>query len=448
MNVNISVVGIGYVGLVCATGFAEIGNDVVCVDTDADKIERLKEGIIPIYEPGLEEILKENIASGSITFSNDIRDAMAKTSICFIAVGTPMTEDGSADTRHVLDVADSIGRHMQKHMFVVNKSTVPIGTGDKIRERIATRLRERGSDLTFDVISNPEFLKEGMAFNDFMKPDRVVIGVDDERALEIMQELYNPVTQTAGNLIVMDIRSAEMTKYAANAMLATKISFINEMANICERVGADVNKVRVGISSDSRIGYQFLYPGCGYGGSCFPKDVRALIRTADDHGYPADILKSVDAVNRRQKGVVLEKVFRRFGKDLSGRIFAVWGLAFKPDTDDMRESPAIEVITRLCECGATVQAYDPKATEHARNYYFKDNPGVTFHRSKYTALQDAEAMILLTEWKEFRNPDFEELLNVMRSPVIIDGRNQYNRKKMKDLGIEYHQIGVPSDYEG
>ena len=439
---KVAVVGTGYVGLVTGTCFAEMGNTVWCVDVDRDKIEKLKSGIIPIYEPGLSEMVERNHASGTMNFTTDIAEALETSEIAFIAVGTPMGEDGSADLQYVLAVAKSIGQHMKHHMYVIDKSTVPVGTADKVRAAIQEELERRGSSLTFDVISNPEFLKEGSAVNDCMKPDRVVIGIDNERAEAAMRELYKPYFMNNDNLIFMDIPSAEMTKYAANSMLATKISFINEISNICERVGADVNKVRRGIGADRRIGYSFIYPGCGYGGSCFPKDVQALIKTAQSFGYKSKLLQSVEDVNHAQKLVIVENVKRRFGEDLSGKVFAVWGLAFKPDTDDMRESPAITIINALTEAGAKVNAYDPKAEREARECYLKDNTRVFYAKSKYEALSDADALILITEWKEFRSPDFYEIARVLKSPVIFDGRNQYDAKRVAEYGIEYHQIGV------
>ncbi len=439
---RIAVIGTGYVGLVTGTCFANMGNTVWCVDVDEKKIGNLKKGIIPIYEPGLSEMVLHNQEKESLHFTTRIQEALEVCDICIIAVGTPMGEDGSADLRYVLGVAEEIGRYMRHHMYVVDKSTVPVGTAGKVRETIQGQLDRRGSGLTFDVISNPEFLKEGSAVSDCMKPDRIVIGVDSGRAEEVMRELYAPYLRNTENFIVMDIASAEMTKYAANSMLATKISFINEISNICERVGADVNKVRMGLGSDQRIGYSFIYPGCGYGGSCFPKDVKALIRTAGEYGYKAQLLQSVEDVNNAQKRVLVEKVRRRFGEDLTGRIIAVWGLAFKPDTDDMRESAAITIINSLTEMGAAVQAYDPKAMEEAREYYLKGNEQVTYCESKYDALKDADALVLITEWKEFRSPDFYEIKERLKSPVIFDGRNQYNAKNLKKYGLDYYQIGV------
>jgi UDPglucose 6-dehydrogenase len=436
------VVGAGYVGLVCGAGFSEMGNRVWCVDADRQKIANLADGVVPIYEPGLEEMVRQNLDSGSLSFTASIEKAVAETGICFIAVGTPMGGDGGADLSQVLAVARDIGRYMDRHMVVVDKSTVPVGTAARVRKAIAGELAARGSGLSFDVVSNPEFLKEGAAVSDFMKPDRIVVGADSDGALAVMRELYAPFARNHDNFIAMDVESAEMTKYAANAMLATKISFMNEMANICELVGADVNKVRVGVGSDSRIGYAFLYPGCGYGGSCFPKDVRALIRTAGEFGYQPAILDAVEAVNVRQREIVAEKVVRRFGENLAGMAFAVWGLAFKPGTDDMREAPSVHIIRRLAGLGARIHAYDPRAIPNARALYLKDVPGVEYFASKYYALKDADALLLVTEWKEFRSPDFEEVRKLMRRPVIFDGRNQYDGARMAEIGFEYHWIGA------
>ena len=439
---RVAVVGTGYVGLVTGTCFSSMGNTVWCVDVDEKKINDLKDGIIPIYEPGLTNMVLENHKKGNLNFTTKIEEALDICDICFIAVGTPMGEDGSADLKYVTAVAHSIGQYMKHHMYVVDKSTVPVGTAKKVRDAIQEELDKRGSDLTFDVISNPEFLKEGSAISDCMKPDRIVIGVDNEDAAEEMRELYKPYVMNTENFILMDIASAEMTKYAANSMLATKISFMNEISNICERVGADVNKVRRGIGSDHRIGFSFIYPGCGYGGSCFPKDVKALIKTADEYGYDARLLTSVEDVNKSQKHVMVDKVKAHFGDDLSGLTFGVWGLAFKPDTDDMRESSAITIISELTAAGAKVQAYDPKAEEEAKTCYLKENDAVTYCESKYEALKDADAMILITEWKEFRSPDFYEIERLLKNPVIFDGRNQYDAKRLKKYGFDYYQIGV------
>ena len=441
---KISVIGTGYVGLVSGTCFAEMGNDVICVDIDEKKVNSLKQGIIPIYEPGLERMVLENYKKGTLAFTTDIKYALDNSTICFIAVGTPMGEDGSADLQYVLSVATSIGQNMKHHSFVVDKSTVPVGTADKVQETIQYELDKRGSDLSFDIISNPEFLKEGAAIGDFMKPDRVVIGANTIEAINEMRELYAPFTHSHDRFISMDIRSAEMTKYTANAMLATKISFMNEISNICERVGADINQVRHGIGSDSRIGYSFIYPGCGYGGSCFPKDVQALAKTAKDYGYTPKILDAVEDVNYAQKRVISNKVIKRFGENLDGKIFAIWGLAFKPETDDMREASSITVINELTKRGAKIKAYDPKARHEAQSFYLKGNNSVEYVDSKYTALVDSDAMLLLTEWKEFRSPDFQEIAKRLNNSIIFDGRNQYNKDSLEKIGFEYHQIGVKS----
>ena len=439
---KIAMVGTGYVGLVTGTCFSEMGNDVICVDVDAKKIAKLESGVLPIYEPGLVDLVQANMERGSLRFTTEIREALETSELVFIAVGTPMGEDGSADLQYVLGVAHEIGSLMEHPLIVVDKSTVPVGTADRVRAAIQEELDKRGSDLSFDVVSNPEFLKEGTACDDFLKPDRVVVGADCAESMQVMQELYRPFILSDDAFIAMDIKSAELTKYAANAMLATKISFINEISNICERVGADVNKVRKGIGSDRRIGYKFIYPGCGYGGSCFPKDVQALIRTSRAFGYDAQILTAVEDVNARQKMVLARKVVRRFGEDLTGRCFAVWGLAFKPGTDDMRQSTAITVIGELTRRGAKVQAYDPKAEREAQECYLKGNDNVIYCKSKYDALDGADAMLLITEWKEFRSPDFLEMGKRMRSKVIIDGRNQYMAAAMQRYGFEYEQIGV------
>ena len=439
---RIAVIGTGYVGLVTGTCFAEMGNTVWCVDVNEQKINDLKKGIIPIYEPGLSEMVERNYSVGSLKFTTDIAEALETAEIAFIAVGTPMGEDGSADLQYVLAVAKSIGANMKRHMYVIDKSTVPVGTSKKVKETIQKELDLRKSELTFDVISNPEFLKEGSAVADCMKPDRVVIGVDTERAEAAMRELYKPYFMNNDNLIFMDIASAEMTKYAANSMLATKISFMNEISNICEKVGADVNKVRRGIGSDRRIGFSFIYPGCGYGGSCFPKDVQALIKTAAQFGYESRLLQSVEDVNASQKLVLVNKVKERFGNDLTGKTLAVWGLSFKPDTDDMRESPAITILKELTASGALIQAYDPKAVREAKECYLKGNDKITYCDSKYEALNEADALLLITEWKEFRSPDFYEIKRLLKEPVIFDGRNQYDAGRVAEYGIEYYQIGV------
>lgn len=438
---KIAVIGTGYVGLVSGTCFSEMGNKVTCIDIDQKKIDQLHNGIIPIYEPGLEALVKKNVEKGNLLFNTQLAEVIDHVEIVFIAVGTPMGEDGSADLQYVLSVAKSIGQLMNKRLIVVDKSTVPVGTADKVSACIQAELDKRGKNIDFDVVSNPEFLKEGAAINDFMKPDRVVIGADTEYATEKMKELYAPFCMNHERFIAMDIRSAEMTKYAANTMLATKISFMNEVSNICERVGADINMVRIGIGSDSRIGYSFIYPGCGYGGSCFPKDVKALKKIAEENGYHAQLISAVEDVNDRQKLVIAQKIISRFGEDLSGKTFGIWGLSFKPGTDDMREAPAIYIIKELVKRGAMVKAYDPKAIEEAQHFYLKDVPNVEYVESKYTALSDADAMILLTEWKEFRSPDFDEIKQRLKNSIIFDGRNQYNAFHLEDKGFEYIQIG-------
>lgn len=439
---KIAVVGTGYVGLVTGTCLADYGNDVICVDVMEEKIEKLKKGIIPIYEPGLEGMVLENYQSGRLDFTTDIQSALQKSDICFIAVGTPMGEDGSADLQYVLGVAESIGKYMDHHIYVIDKSTVPVGTAKKVRETIQKELDKRQSPLTFDVISNPEFLKEGTAVEDCSRPDRIVIGTDNDDAAKVMREMYLPLVKNTESFIFMDIASAEMTKYTANAMLATKISFMNEISNICELVGADVNKVRLGIGSDHRIGFQFIYPGCGYGGSCFPKDVQALIKTSADYGYETRILNAVEHVNADQKMVLVRKIVKKYGEDLTGKTFAVWGLAFKPKTDDMRQAPAITLIKELTKRGAKVKAYDPKAVNEAKECYLKGVANVEYCDSKYDTLMGADAMILVTEWKEFRAPDFDEISKRLNAPVIFDGRNQYDAGRLEELGFEYYQIGV------
>ena len=439
---KIGVIGSGYVGLVAAACFAEMGNDVICVDVDQNKISKLKDGIIPIYEPGLEVLVKENYKRESLKFTTEINGSLNAAEVVFIAVGTPMGDDGSADLKYVLQVAQSIGENMNHHLVVVDKSTVPIGTADKVKETIQLALDNRNSDLTFDVVSNPEFLKEGAAIKDFMHPDRVVVGADNASAMEVMKNLYAPFTVSNDRFIGMDIRSAEMTKYAANAMLATKISFINEIANICEHVGADVNQVRAGIGSDKRIGYQFIYPGCGYGGSCFPKDVHALITIANDHGYNPSLISSVERVNKNQKEVLFSKLTSQFGSDLSGKSIAVWGLSFKPETDDMREAPSINLIKSIVSAGGSVNAYDPKAIKEAQ--FYLDGIPVNYFDDKYSALDNVDALILVTEWKEFRSPDFLLMKEKMKGNLFIDGRNQFKLNFIESKGFNYLQIGVKS----
>lgn len=438
---RIAVIGTGYIGLVSGACFAEMGNSVKCVDVDEKKIKSLQKGKVLIYEPGLEQMVLKNIENNNLSFSTVLGKAIQNVSIVIIAVGTPMGEDGSADLQYVLTVAREIGKTMNSQLIVVNKSTVPVGTADKVKETIQKELDKRGVEIGFDIVSNPEFLKEGAAVNDFMRPDRVVIGADNENAFSVMQELYSPFFRTHDRFIKMDIRSAEMTKYAANGMLATKISFMNEIANICEKVGADVNNVRLGIGSDKRIGYSFIYPGAGYGGSCFPKDMRALKKIAEEHDYTAHLINAVEEVNNRQRYIIARKIVKRFGEDLSGKVFGLWGLSFKPETDDMREAPAIYVVNELVDRGAKIQAYDPKAMFEARNLYLKDVENIVYFDSKYSVLKNADALLLLTEWKEFRSPDFEEIKLQLKSPIIFDGRNQYNAFKLDKKGFEYHQIG-------
>mgnify|MGYP006081385679 CR=1 FL=1 len=438
---NITIIGSGYVGLVSGTCFAEMGNRVTCVDIDPVKIEKLNKGIIPIYEPGLETMLLNNVKNESLFFTTELNEALQNSEIAFIAVGTPMGDDGSADLQYVLDVAKSIGQLMHKRLIVVDKSTVPIGTADKVKMTIQKELDIRNSDLQFDVVSNPEFLKEGAAIADFLKPDRVVIGSGSDYATEKMKQLYNPFFRDQDRFIAMDIRSAEMTKYAANAMLATKISFMNEIANICEMVGADANQVRIGIGSDQRIGYSFIYPGVGYGGSCFPKDVKALSKIAKENGYTTQLINSVEAVNDAQKLVIAQKIVKRFGNDLTGLTFGIWGLAFKPGTDDMREAPSIYVIKELVKRGAKIKAYDPKAVNEAKEHYLKGIENIQYFESKEDVLINSNALVLLTEWKEFRSPDFDKMKSLLKMPVIFDGRNQYSTLNLQKKGIEYFQIG-------
>ncbi|NOY44329.1 MAG: UDP-glucose/GDP-mannose dehydrogenase family protein [Deltaproteobacteria bacterium] len=440
---KLCVIGTGYVGLVTGTCFAEMGNDVVCVDIDEEKIEKLRRKEVPIFEPGLQELLERNVNEGRLTFTTDLAEGVERSLLLFIAVGTPEGEDGSADLQHVLAVARSIGQVMEAYRIVVIKSTVPVGTAEKVRDAIRTELDARGlDDLEFDVVSNPEFLKEGNAVQDCLKPDRIIVGTDNVRTAEILKELYAPFTRTNHPILVMDIRSAEMTKYASNAMLATKISFINEIANICERVGADVAAVRLGMGADSRIGYQFLFPGVGYGGSCFPKDVKALIQTAKKAGYDARVLEAVDSVNARQKHVLADKIlewFRAEGIDPAGATVAVWGLSFKPNTDDMREAPSLTVIGRLREAGCRIRAYDPVAEESARRILGED--GIVYCASNYEAVEGVDCLAVCTEWGAFRRPDFERVKGLMRRPAVFDGRNIYEPAKMRKMGFAYFGIG-------
>lgn len=436
---KLAVIGSGYVGLVTAACFSEMGNEVICVDVDETKIQKLNTGVMPIYEPGLQEIIVNN-SKKNLFFTTKIQSAIEKSEIIFIAVGTPMGDDGNADVSFVYQVAKDIGKTISSYKIVVSKSTVPVGTTNKVKAIIQSEIEKRGIEVDFDVVSNPEFLKEGAAINDFMKPDRVVIGAEKKEVFDTMKQLYSPFFRTRDRFITMDIHSAEMTKYAANAMLATKISFINEIANICEKVGADVNEVRKGIGSDKRIGYDFIYPGIGYGGTCFPKDIAALIQLGKINGYDPKLLSSVDQVNKKQKELFLEKILNRFGEDLSGITFAIWGLSFKPETDDMREAPSLYLIKELIKRGAVVNAYDPKAMKEAKEFYLKDYT-VFYSEEKYAALKGANGLIMLTEWKEFRSPDFEKIKKQLKDPIIFDGRNQYNTFNLEKSNFEYYQIG-------
>ncbi len=433
---KVCVVGTGYVGLVTGTCLAEMGNDVVCVDNNAEKVEFLKNGGVPIYEPGLEELIKSNTREGRLTFTTNLDTAVNQALICFIAVGTPQGDDGSADLSAVFAVAKSIAQTMNDYKVVVTKSTVPVGTAIQIEAILSENTAQK-----YSVVSNPEFLKQGAAVDDFLKPDRVVVGTnpDDQKAMDIMNELYSPFLRTGNPIIMMDIPSSEMTKYAANAFLATKISFINEMSTLCEAIGADVSQVRTGISTDQRIGSQFLFPGIGYGGSCFPKDVKALIKTAQDSNCPSAILESVDNANQKQRQFYLDKINHYFGNDLSGKTFAMWGLAFKPRTDDLREAPSVTITKALLEKGAKIVAFDPKAIENAKEYYLFDT--IEYRDSAYDVLENADALLLVTEWNEFRRPDFERLKTSMKQPVIFDGRNQYDMDRMEERGFDYFSIG-------
>ncbi len=437
---NIAIVGTGYVGLVSGTCFADTGANVTCVDVDAQKIERLKNGEIPIFEPGLDELVVKNVKAGRLHFTTDLSSVLDDVQIVFSAVGTPPDEDGSADLKYVLQVARTIGQHMNHYLVVVTKSTVPVGTASKVRKAIEDELAKRGlQDLEFDVASNPEFLKEGNAIKDFMSPDRVVVGVESEHAKKVLTKLYKPFLINNFRVIFMDIPSAEMTKYAANSMLATRISFMNDIANLCERVGADVNMVRAGIGADTRIGRKFLYAGCGYGGSCFPKDVKALIKTADQNGYSMEVLKAVERVNERQKSILFEKLQKAFkGEDLKGKTIAMWGLSFKPETDDMRESTALVMIRLLLEAGCTVRAYDPVAMNECKR---RIGDTVTYCNDMYDATLDADALLLLTEWKEFRLPTWAVIKKAMKRPLVIDGRNIFDSEDLEENGFEYHCIG-------
>lgn len=435
---KIAIVGTGYVGLVTGTCFAEIGVNVVCVDTDEDKIKTLKEGMIPIYENGLEELVLRNVKAGRLSFTTSLSNCLDDVEVVFSAVGTPPDEDGSADLSYVLEVARTIGRYMKSYKLIVTKSTVPVGTARKVREAIQAELDKRGVDIEFDVASNPEFLKEGNAINDFMSPDRVVVGVESERAKKVMSKLYKPFLLNNFRVIFMDIPSAEMTKYAANSMLATRISFMNDIANLCELVGADVNMVRSGIGSDTRIGRKFLYPGIGYGGSCFPKDVKALIKTAEQNGYTMRVLHAVEEVNNRQKSILFDKLLRQFNGGLKGKTIALWGLSFKPETDDMREAPALVLIDKLLEEGCCIRVYDPAAMEECKR---RIGDVVYYANDMYDAVLDADALLLITEWKEFRLPSWAVIKKTMSRLLVLDGRNIYDKKEMEELGFTYSCIG-------
>ncbi|HIJ15846.1 MAG TPA: UDP-glucose/GDP-mannose dehydrogenase family protein [Methanosphaera sp.] len=437
---NITIIGTGYVGLVTGTCFSDMGNEVYCVDVLEDKIENLKKGIVPIYEPGLEELIKRNYERGNLHFTTDLEDSLDNSEICFIAVGTPMMEDGSADLQYVLQVAKQIGQTITHDMLIVNKSTVPVGTAENVKSIVEEELSKRNISCRISVVSNPEFLKEGNAVNDFMHPDRVIVGTDDEYSSEIMAMLYEPFTKNHERMIIMDVKSAEMTKYASNCMLANRISFMNEMANICDKLGANIDNVRKGMGSDSRIGSSFLYAGCGYGGSCFPKDVIAMIKTATDAGYDPVLLKSIEEVNNKQKFYISNKIKSVLGDDLSGITFAIWGLAFKPETDDMREAPSITIINELLDAGATVNVYDPKALDVAKEYYFK-NLDINYFTDKYSATEGADVLVIVTEWKEFRSPNFNKIKENLSKDMIFDGRNQFKNSFMEKIGIKYYAVG-------
>jgi UDPglucose 6-dehydrogenase len=436
---KIAVVGTGYVGLVTGTCFAEVGIHVTCIDIDQRKIDNLKQGILPIYEPGLEEMVTRNVAAERLQFSTSLAESIQDADVAFIAVGTPPGEDGSADLKYVLAVARGIGENITRHCVVVTKSTVPVGTAAKVRKEIADALARRDADIAFDVASNPEFLKEGAAIDDFLKPDRIVVGVASERAEEVMRRLYKPFLMNGHPIIFMDIPSAEMTKYAANSMLATKISFMNDIANLCEIMGADVNKVRLGIGSDARIGNKFIYPGIGYGGSCFPKDVKALIKTAAENGYDMQVLRAVESVNDGQKSVLFNKVHQHFGGELAGKKIAVWGLSFKPKTDDMREAPSLVIIEKLLAAGCTVTAYDPVAMDEARHSL---GDRISYAKDQFEALIEADALLIVTEWPQFRAPNFGVVARLLKQKVVFDGRNIYDSAEMEQAGFAYHCIGI------
>jgi len=441
---KIAVIGTGYVGLVTGTCFAEVGIDVICIDIDQKKIDNLHRGILPIYEPGLDEMVARNVEKGRLQFSTNLGEAIQGCDVAFIAVGTPPGEDGSADLKYVLAVARGIGEHMGSYGVIVTKSTVPVGTAAKVRAEIEQALAKRGVEIAFDVASNPEFLKEGAAIDDFLKPDRIVVGVASERAEEMMRRLYKPFLLNGHPIIFMDIPSAEMTKYAANSMLATKISFMNDVANLCEIMGADVNMVRRGIGSDARIGTKFIYPGIGYGGSCFPKDVKALIKTAQENGYDMQVLRAVESVNDQQKSVLFDKLSRHFGGELRGLKMAIWGLSFKPKTDDMREAPSLVIIEKLLAAGCTVTAYDPVAMPEARHTL---GDSITYAKDEFAALIDADALLIVTEWPDFRAPNFEVVARLMKQKNIFDGRNIYDVNELKGLGFVYHCIGIKTDHK-
>jgi len=439
---NLSIVGTGYVGLVTGTCFAEMGNTVWCIDIDEAKIENLKKGILPIYEPALEEMVSRNYKEGRLHFTTDYAQAVPQSKICFIAVGTPPGEDGSADVSYVLAAARSIAQQIKEYTVIVDKSTVPVGTSEKVRDAVQKVLDDRQVKIGFDVVSNPEFLKEGVAVDDFLRPDRVVIGTDSEQARSIMQELYEPFVSNGHPLLVMDIKSAEITKYAANAMLATRISFMNEIAKLCDTLGGDVKAVRQGIGTDSRIGMSFLYAGCGYGGSCFPKDVKELIAVGKRNNIDMKIAQAVEQVNEEQKHILVQQIIKKYGENLTGKTFALWGLAFKPQTDDMREAPSIVIINELVKRGAHIRAYDPEAYQTAKHYLNHiAHTALSYEKDMWTPLSSADALILVTEWKQFRQPDFDKIKQSLKTPVIFDGRNQYSITLMKELGIEYHCIG-------
>ena len=437
---KVTVFGSGYVGLVTGACLAEVGNDVVCMDVDSNKIDMLNRGEIPIYEPSLDAMVERNAQAGRLSFTTDVAKAVDHGLFQFIAVGTPPDEDGSADLQYVLAVAESIAEHMDDYRVVVDKSTVPVGTADKVRERIESTMQANGKQVEFDVVSNPEFLKEGAALDDFMKPDRIIIGTDNPRTTELLRALYSPFNRNHDRLIAMDIRSAELTKYAANAILATKISFMNELSNLAERLGADIEQVRHGIGADTRIGYAFIYPGCGYGGSCFPKDVSALERTAKEVGYDAQLLTAVEAVNYRQKRVLFEKIMRHYSGDVKGKTFALWGLSFKPNTDDMREASSRVLMESLWEAGATVRVFDPEAMEECRRIY-GERDDLVYCDNQEGTLESADALIVVTEWQVFRSPDFDEIKQALSAPVVFDGRNIYDPARMKESGFSYYAIG-------